>query len=156
MTVRNPAGAAESNALTFAVTPGPPTVTSICRLEGTACAATNPTSASQQSAPVPVRITGTNFAAPDASGNGSTVMVSASFMPGWPNPCPAPSAAPPFQAVPGTVQVVSATEIVVQLDTLSALPGYTYYVAVWNPGGPQKSNSCGTLPGALPGFTVSP
>ena len=68
----------------------------------------------------------------------------------------APPAAPPFQVVPGTVQVVSATEIVVQLDTLSALPGYTYYVAVWNPGGPQKSNTCATLPGALPGFTVSP
>jgi hypothetical protein len=159
LTVRNPGGAAESNALSFAVTPGQPTVTSACRLEGGACAATNPTSAAQTGTPVPVRITGTNFARPDASGNGSSVMVTSSFMPGWPNPCPAAPAAPPFQPVPGTVEVVSATEIVVQLDTLSAYVGpggTTYYVAVWNPGGPQKSNTCATLPAALPPFTVLP
>jgi hypothetical protein len=154
VTVRNPGGAAESNALTFAVTPGAPTVASVCRLEGSACAATNPASTSQQAAPVPVRITGTNFAKPDANGNGSSVMITAAFMAGWPNPCPASPAVPPFQTVPGTVEVVSATEIVVQLDTLSALPGYTYYVAVWN--GSQRSNGCGTLPGALPPFTVNP
>ena len=61
--------------------------------------------------------------------------------------------------VPGTVEVVSATEIVVQLDTPAALAlpgGTTYYVAVWNPGGPQKSNTCATLPATLPGFTVFP
>jgi hypothetical protein len=153
-TVRNPGGAAESNALTFVVTPGAPTVTSVCRLEGSACATANPTSVAQQAAPVPVRITGTNFAKPDASGNGSAVMVAASFMAGWPTACPAPGAFVPFQPVPGTVQVVSATQIDVQLDTLSALPGNTYYVAVWN--GAQRSSGCGDLPGSLPGFTVTP
>jgi hypothetical protein len=152
------AGATPSNALSFAVTPGPPTVTSVCRLEGGSCAATNPTSANQGPSPVPVRIAGTNFAKPDASGNGSAVMVTANILPGWPDPCPA-SGTPPFQPVPGTVTVVSPTEIVVALDTLSALANTTYYVAVWNPGGsppPQKSNTCATLPGALPGFTILP
>jgi hypothetical protein len=160
LTVRNPNGAAESNALSFAVTPGQPTVTSVCRLAGTACASPNPTSVTQTSTPVPVRITGTSFAKPDPSGNnGSLVMVASSFMAGWPNPCPAPPSVPPFQPVPGTVEVVSTTEIVVQLDTLSALAepgGTTYYVAVWNPGGPQKSNTCATLPAGLPSFTVFP
>jgi hypothetical protein len=159
VTVRNPGGALESNALTFVVTPGPPKVFSVCRLEGTACATTNPDSAVQQSTPVPVRITGENFARPDASGNGSAVMVTSSFMPGWPDPCPPSPDVPPFQPVPGTVEVVSAAEVVVQLDTLSALAlegGTTYYVAVWNPGGPQKSNTCATLPADLPPFTVFP
>jgi hypothetical protein len=157
--IRNPNGAADSNALSFTVTPGMPSVGSVCRLEGSACAATNPTRAVQQSTPVPVRITGTNFAKPDASGNGSMVMVTSSIMPGWPTMCPAAPATPPFVPVPGTVEVKSSTEIVVQLDTLAALAlpgGTTYYIAVWNPGGspsPQKSNGC-TTPTAS--FTIAP
>jgi hypothetical protein len=88
-------------------------------------------------------------------------MVTSSVMPGYPILCPAPPAAAPFQPVPGTIEVVSATEIVVQLDTLAALalPGGTaYYVAVWNPGGPQKSNGCSTTapPPGMPAFTVLP
>jgi hypothetical protein len=54
--------------------------------------------------------------------------------------------------------VRSPTEIVVQLDTLSAVAGTTYYVAVWNPGGsppPQKSNGC-AAPTTLPAFTILP
>jgi hypothetical protein len=148
--VRNPNGATDSNALSFTVTPGMPTVTSVCRLVGSACATSGANEAVQQSAPVPVRITGTNFAKPDASGNASMVMVTSSILPGWPTFCPAPGAPSPFVPAPGTVEVKSPTEIVVQLDTLSAvaLPGgTTYYVAVWNPGGSappylQKSNGC--------------
>jgi hypothetical protein len=161
--IRNPNSATDSNALSFSVTPGQPTVTSVCRLEGAVCAATNPTSVSQQGAAVPVRITGTNFARPDASGNGSAVMVTANIMPGWPDPCPGAGVTPlQFVPVPGSVEVRSPTEIVVQLDTLSAvaLPGGTaYYVAVWNPGGnppPQKSSGCTVLPGGVPSFTIFP
>jgi hypothetical protein len=109
-----------------------------------------------------VRITGTNFAKPDAGGNGSAVMVTADILPGWPEPCPAPGVTPlQFVPAPGTVEVRSPTEIVVQLDTLSAvaLPGGTkYYIAVWNPGGsppPQKSNGC-AVPTSLPSFTIFP
>jgi hypothetical protein len=159
--VRNPRGATDSNALSFNVTPGMPTVTAVCRLVGSACAGTNPTSATQGPTPVPVRITGTNFAKPDAGGNGSTVMVTADILPGWENgPCPADPDLTPLQfvPVPGTVQVRSPTEIVVQLDTLSAVADTTYYVAVWNPGGsppPQKSNGC-AAPTTLPAFTILP
>jgi hypothetical protein len=157
--VRNPRGATDSNALSFNVTPGLPTVTSVCRLVGSACAGTNPTSAPQGPTPVPVRIVGTNFAKPDAGGSGSTVMVTADILPGWPNQCPAPGVTPlQFVPAPGTVEVRSPTEIVVQLDTLSAVAGTTYYVAVWNPGGsppPQKSNGCGN-PALLPSFTILP
>jgi hypothetical protein len=148
--VRNPNGATDSNALSFTVTPGMPSVSSLCRLVSGACATSGATEAQQQSAPVPVRITGTNFAKPDASGNGSMVMVTSSILPGWPTFCPAPGEPSPFVPAPGTVEVKSPTEIVVQLDTLSAIAlpgGTTYYVAVWNPGGSappylQKSNGC--------------
>ena len=75
-TVRNP-NATPSNALPFAVTPGRPTLQSV-----------SPSSAHQQNAPVTVRLTGTNFAKPDANGNGSTVVVAADFMTGFPTPDP--------------------------------------------------------------------
>ncbi|MFY3744294.1 MopE-related protein [Anaeromyxobacter sp. Red801] len=141
--VRNP-GAAPSNALSFNVTPGAPTL-----------AAVSPASARQSDTPVTVTLTGTNFAKPDASGTGgSAVMVTSELMPGWPG-------APAFQAVPGTVTVESPTRITVQLDTRAAYaaPGGTaYHVAVWNPGGPtppQRSDA-GQAAASLPAFTVMP
>jgi hypothetical protein len=141
--VRNP-GAAPSNALSFNVTPGAPTLATV-----------SPASARQSDTPVAVTLTGTNFAKPDASGTGgSTVMVTSELMPGWPG-------APAFQAVPGTVTVESPTRITVQLDTRAAYaaPGGTaYHVAVWNPGGPtppQRSDA-GQAAASLPAFTVMP
>jgi hypothetical protein len=166
--VMNPNGATASNALSFSVTPGLPTIAGsppVCRLSGTSCASTNPTSAVQQSAPVPVRISGTNFAKPDASGNGSMVMVTADFMPNWPNidPCGVTtSTATQFVPVPGTVTVKSPTEIEVQLDTLAAYvdptAGTTYYIGVWNPGGASglQKSSCGKTLTTLPSFRITP
>ena len=145
-------GAAASNALSFSVTPGLPTLTSV-----------SPASSPQQDAPVTVTLTGTNYAKPDSSGGGaSIVMVSGYDM----------TATPPnnftngFIAVPGTVTVVSSTQIQVQLDTRGGIPG-TYFVAVWNPGTPpfaggtppQKSNcpslTC-TATTSLPSFVITP
>ncbi len=111
------AGATASNAVSFSVTPGPPSVTSI-----------SPTSVVRQDAPVTVTITGTNFAKPDANGNAaSQVMVSADGGTNW-----APLTG-------STVTIASSTSIQIALDSRTAVPG-TYNVAVWNPPGPQKSN----------------
>jgi hypothetical protein len=128
--VVNPNGAQPSNAVTFSVVPGVPTVATV------ACTSLKPSglcetasSAKQQVTPVPVRITGTNFAQPDPAGNnGSVVHVSAPSL--GITDYPLPTAA---------TTVVSATEIQVALDTTLAVPG-TYSFAVWNPGGPLKSN----------------
>jgi len=140
LSVVNPNGARPSNAVTFSVVPGLPTVT------GVACTSLKPgglcetaTSAVRQVTPVPLRITGTNFAQPDVAGNnGSVVHVSSAAL-GIAD-YPLPTAA---------TTVVSATQMEVALDTTLAVPG-TYAFAVWNPGGPLKSN---VLQGA---FTILP
>ncbi|HEX9307196.1 MAG TPA: MopE-related protein [Anaeromyxobacter sp.] len=158
-TVRNP-NASPSNALTFAVTPGAPTLTSVC-VKGTSCVR----QAQRSGTPLVVTLTGTNFATPDVNGNGSSVMVAADFMPNWPNvdPCGvSTTTGTQFEPVPGTITVKSATQIELSLDTTAAYVdpdfGTTYYVGVWNPGGtggPQKS-SCGKDPRTLPSFRIMP
>ncbi|BDG01875.1 MopE-related protein [Anaeromyxobacter oryzae] len=124
LSVVNP-GAAASNAVSFSVTPGPPTITAV-----------SPACLVQSDSPATVTITGTNFAA-DASGAPvSQVMITSTALGGS------------FVALPASavVTVKSATEIQVLLDTRDAVvdpsAGYTIYgVAVWNPPGPQQSNS---------------
>ena len=46
-----------------------------------------------------------------------------------------------FEPVPATITVVSSTQITATFDTRNALADTSYYLAVWNPPGPQKSNS---------------
>jgi MYXO-CTERM domain-containing protein len=117
-------GAPASNTLPFTITPGPPTVTSV-----------SPTSAVQSSTPVPVTITGTNFAKPDGTGvNGSVVHASA------------PSLGVTDYVIPtSATTVVDPNTIKIVFDTRAAIKG-TYSISVWNPGGVapnylQKSNS---------------
>jgi hypothetical protein len=111
-------GAAPSNQVSFSVTPGQPTLTSV-----------SPNVVTRQDALIPVTLTGTNFAKPDANGNAaSQVMVSA-------------DAGATFAPLTGsTAAVVSSTSIQVQLDSRTAVPG-SYLIQVWNPPGPQKSGS---------------
>ncbi|HET7826745.1 MAG TPA: hypothetical protein VFK90_15525, partial [Anaeromyxobacter sp.] len=137
LAIRNP-GAADSNAVSFTVTPGQPTVSSVCVAPSAppSCVA----SAQQVSTPVNVTVSGTNFAKPDANGNAaSQVMVS----PDGTNFVPLTGSA---------ITIASSTVIQVAFDTrTAAIPAcssppcsVTYHVAVWNPGGPtppQKSNS---------------
>lgn len=124
LAVVNP-GAAASNAVSFSVTPGPPTVTAV-----------SPACLVQSDVPAPVTVTGTNFAA-DANGAAvSQVMITSAALGGA------------FLALPASavVTVKSATELEVLLDTRDAVvdpvTGSTLYgVAVWNPPGPQRSNA---------------
>jgi hypothetical protein len=120
LSIQNP-DSAGSNAVSFTVTPGLPTIASI-----------SPTSAVRQDTTVTVTLTGTNFAKPDPNGNAATqVMVSADGGTTW-----APLTG-------SSVTVASSTSIQIAFDTRTAVPG-TYNVAVWNPnasaGSPQKSN----------------
>jgi MYXO-CTERM domain-containing protein len=147
--VKNPDGAALSNPVNFTVTPGPPTLLSV-----------SPASVAQQLTRVPVAITGANFAKPDASGSGGSVVhVFANCTPvivsGTFTGC-TPTGTPyiPDQALPpayNTVTVTSSTRIDVLFDTSSAIPA-TYSLWVWNPGGSpwQLSNTL------LNAFTVTP
>ena len=64
-------------------------------------------------------LTGTNFAKPDAGGNGGSAVHGA-------------SASGPDYVVPG-VTVVSPTTITVDFDSTLAVPG-NYMLQVWNPG----------------------
>jgi hypothetical protein len=164
-----------SNPLPFAVTAGYPSVSSACLvpvpptgcvvpLDGNGCCR----GASAGSATsLTIQLNGTNFAKPDASGNGSKAMIAAYFSPNYPAPDPCnviTTAGTQFQAVDGTpklgtVTVNSPTTITVQLDPRTAIidpGGTTYYVGVWNPGinNVQKSD-CGvplnaTGPDGLP------
>jgi hypothetical protein len=131
LAVVNPNGAAPSNTISFNVTPGLPTVASV-----------SPGSAPQQEARVPVTLTGTNFAAPDASGAGGSVVHISSAALGIADQ-PIPTA---------DTTVVSPTQIRVMLDTRSGVPG-TYDVSVWNPGGPTPPQKSNVLPAA---FTITP
>jgi MYXO-CTERM domain-containing protein len=152
-TVRNPHNAVPSNALTFAITPGKPTLSSVCLVGGAGCTQ----QAVQQNTPVGIRLTGQNFADKDVSGNGSTVMIASEWSNNWPNgdPCDLNTiTATQFQPAPVTsVTVLSSSEMLVWVDTRAAYAdptyGTTYYVGIWNPsdtGGLQKS-SC--IPGAF-------
>jgi MYXO-CTERM domain-containing protein len=129
LSVVNPNGAAASDPYNFTVLPGTP------RLDGAACQGplcASPSSAHQQAQPVPIRITGANFAKADAAGNnGSQVRVSA------------PALGIVDQLVPpASVTVTSATQIDVLLDTTLAIPSATrpYSLQVWNQGGALRSN----------------
>jgi MYXO-CTERM domain-containing protein len=128
------AGSGASNTLSFSITPGPPTIVG----------SPSPASAKQSSTPTPVTLTGTNFAKPDASGNGGSQVVAWNTALGITAPIVLPSA---------SVQVVDYDTIIVTLDTLSVVASATnpYTIQVWNPGGatpPQKSNTTT--------FTVTP
>ncbi len=131
------ARATESNALSFNVTPGVPTLSTVSP------------SSYPLSSPTPlvtVTLTGNNFAKPDASGNGGSIVHIL-----------APALGIPDYAIPAAdTTVVSRTQIRVQLDVRDGLPG-AYDVEVWNPSlptttppAPQRSN---TLAG---GFTIAP
>jgi hypothetical protein len=168
--VVNP-NATPSNALPFTVNAGRPTLSTVC-LKGASCTkyayqGGPPGGAFDASFIATIRLTGTNFARPDANGNGSVVMAAADLSPatmaGWPDPDPCNTVATTgtqFQLVPGTVTIVNSTQIEVELDTRAAYvdPSYgtTYYLGVWNPGGVaglQKS-SCGVDPRTLPWFRL--
>ncbi len=162
LAVVNP-GAAPSNAVNFTVSPGVPRLDPgvTCVTPGASCVAGTPPSAPQQSAKVPIRLRGANFARPDAAGNnGTSVHVFAGCTPvvNAQNQvtctCPGGTAlCVPDHVIPSAdVAVDTASQLTVQLDTTAAVPG-TYSVWVWNPGGspsPQRSN---TLPGA---FRITP
>ncbi len=106
--VVNPGGAQPSNSLGFTVTPGPPTLASV-----------SPACVLQSATPTSVTLTGTNFARPDANGNGGSAVH-------------ASSASVPDYVVPG-VTVTSPTTITVSFDSSAAVPG-AYTLQVWNPG----------------------
>jgi hypothetical protein len=160
-TVNNP-NATPSNALTFSVTPGAPTLTSVC-LQGTNCTQQVSLAALGTNPVITLTLTGSNFAPLDQNGNGSTVMVAADFMQNFPaaDPCGSTTGGTQLQQVPGTLTVVSPTRIDVSVDTRNAYvspTGTTYYVEVYNPSGsgaPQKSG-CGTLVTSLPWFKLVP
>jgi hypothetical protein len=168
--VNNP-NAAPSNGLTFSVTPGPPTIKNLC-VGGTGgkYGPCTPLTSTRQTGTVNVTIEGTNFAALDANGNGSIVMVAADFMPGWPTYDCTGSTGVQVQQVPGTVTVRDSGTMDVAVDTLSAYVdpslGTNYYVSIWNPSGsgaPLKSGApnavcaSGTIPAtSLPTFKILP
>lgn len=164
LTVRNP-NALPSNALTFAVTPGPPTLAAsnpICRIvpAGTGC----PTQAQQSPNPVTVKLRGTNFAAADQNGNGSTIMIATDFSPGFPDPepCGTTPAGTQFTEVAGTIKVWSSSELDLTFDSQAAYVdpqyGTTVYVSVWNPsgGGTPLKSGCGANVKDLPKFRIVP
>jgi hypothetical protein len=136
-TVKNPSGATESNALSFSVTPGKPTLSSA-----------SPTSYSYGSANpvVTVTLTGTNFAKPDANGNGGSVVHIAS-----------PENGIADYAIPAArTTVVSRTEIRVSLDVRDGLPG-PYDLSVWNPSLPTSVPATPQKSSVLAdGFTITP
>ncbi|HZY04518.1 MAG TPA: IPT/TIG domain-containing protein, partial [Anaeromyxobacteraceae bacterium] len=102
------AGAQPSNSLGFTATPGTPALLSA----SPACVNQGPT-------PTAVTLTGTNFAKPDAGGNGGSAAHAA-------------SASVPDYVVPG-VTVVSPTTITVSFDSSAAIPD-SYTLQIWNPG----------------------
>jgi hypothetical protein len=106
------------------------------------------TTARQQPAAVPIRVTGTNFARPDAGGqNGAQVAISSAAV-----------GVTDFVLPPGAVTVVSSTQLDVLLDTTLAplqfvggAPAATAYTfQVWNQGGALRSATFATP------FTIKP
>ncbi len=164
--VKNPNGAQLSAPANFTITPGLPTVT------GVACTAIplqcpTASSAPQQPNRVPITITGTNFAKPDAYGfNGSTVHIFANCTPTLTanqvtgctctpglTPCVPDQVLNPIY---NQVTVRSPTQIDVLLDTTTAFvpngASASYSLWVWNPGGtpaPQRSGQ------QLDAFTIT-
>ncbi len=124
VTVVNP-GAVPSNGLGLTVTPGQPTVTGV-----------NPTCAVQSGTPVPVALAGTNFAKPDANGNGGSAVHAASescFTGTCVAPCTVLCAVPDFTLPAASVSVMGPGQIAVSFDTTLAVPD-VYRLSVWNPG----------------------
>ena len=114
ISVRNP-GAATSNEVTFSVQPGTPTLTSV-----------TPSCVFQTNEPWALTIAGTNFALPDAQGNGFSQMMYSVDQTNW-------------FPVPATVTVVDHDTITASFDARNAVPNATgYSLSIWNPG-PLKS-----------------
>jgi hypothetical protein len=136
-TVANGNGATESNALSFNVTPGKPVLSSISP-------ASYPLSSPNPN--VTVTLTGDNFAKPDASGNGGSIVHIS---------CPALGI--PDTAIPASVTtVVSRTQLQIQLDVRNGIPA-AYDVTVWNPSLPPPAPSTPQKSDPLPGgFTIAP
>jgi len=129
LAVQNP-GAAVSNQVSFSVTPGQPSVTSLAVNGGAASAAA---CVVQGDTPATIAINGANFARPDALGNGgSQVMFTADGGTTW-------------SPVPATFTVTSSSLITATFDTRNAPAGQTYPIQVWNPPGPMKSVEVRTL-----------
>jgi MYXO-CTERM domain-containing protein len=130
LSIVNPYGALPSNEISFNVTPGMPTLVSL-----------TPAFAVQSDDPAVnpavVTLTGTNFATPDAGGNGGSIVHIA-----------APELGLADYAIPAAdTTVVSQTELKIRLDARTGLKG-VYDVTVWNPSAPtsnppapQKSNT---------------
>jgi hypothetical protein len=141
LAVVNPNGAQPSTPFNFTVLPGVPTLATVACIDPAssaegACASA--TSAHQQAKPVHLRLTGTNFAKPDAAGNnGSQVRVSNAALGITSQPIPT-----------AAVTVTSATQLDVELDTTLAVASATaaYSLQIWNQGGALQSN---TLAGAF-------
>jgi hypothetical protein len=126
--VQNPGtGTLPSNALSFNVTPGEPHLTGL-----------SPPGAPMQETPVTVTISGSNFARPDSTDNGGSVVhIFNATVTDYPirslHNCTA--------ALAPCALVVDAGHITAYVDTRAAVPA-TYSVQVWNPGSanpPQKS-----------------
>jgi hypothetical protein len=145
VSIVNPNGAAASAPYSFTVLPGTPRVdavacTSVKNAGGTICE--TPNQVKQQATLVPIRITGANFAQPDAAGNnGSMVLVSNAALLITDQLLP-----------PASVTVTSATQIDVALDTTAAIPSASSYytVKVRNPGGAPVSNELASAFQILP------
>jgi MYXO-CTERM domain-containing protein len=137
-------GAADSNSMAFAVTPGVPSITS-----------RSPTTAAQGAGVVTVTITGTNFAKPDASGSGGSQVVAwntGTLSDGTTQIIPASTPINVANLTGTTVTVVSNTTIVISLDPRSVLATTSpYTIQVWNPGGATPPQKSGTTT-----FTVTP
>jgi hypothetical protein len=116
--------AAVSNQVTFSVSPGQPTVTSLAVNGG---AASTAACVVQSDTPATVVINGSNFAKPDSGGNGgSQVMFT-------------PDGGATWSPIPATYTVTSTNLITATFDTRNAPSGQTYPIQVWNPPGPMKS-----------------
>lgn len=137
-------GSALSNALSFSITPGPPTITG-----------RTPTSAVQSSTPVTVVISGTNFAKPDATGSGGSLVMAwnSGTLSDGVTPIIDPASPINVANLSGATVVVNDYDtITVTLDTRSVLATSSpYTIQVWNPGGPTPPQKSGTTT-----FTVSP
>jgi Putative metal-binding motif len=159
LTVKNPNGAQPSNAASFTVLPGAPTVATVACAADAGC--TDSTTVAQRKTPVHLVVTGTNFAKPDAAGNnGSAIHAFTGCVPSVVGaqvtcPCPAPPSTalcvPDYVVPTASVTVTSAGQLDAQLDTTSA-PAGTDSVWVWNPGtaGTQRS------PAPYKTFTITP
>jgi hypothetical protein len=128
LAVQNP-GATASNQVSFSVMPGQPSLDTI------AVGASPPATAAcvvQSSTPVTITLAGSNFALPDAQGNGASQVMYSADGTTW-NP------------VPAAINVRAWNQITALFDTRNAVAGVTYSISVWNAPGPMKSAQARTL-----------